>query len=126
MLRRGEAVPHFDITTIAGRRVHYGAIWQRQELVLVAVDRRESDWQQGIRLIGERSADLDRAGAALVVTADPVPGIEPPAVVVADRWGEVQFAAHPAHAAELPGPDELLDWIEHVQQKCPECEGEAR
>ena len=126
MLRRGDAVPHFDIATIDGRRVRYGDIWQRRELVLVAVDRRDSDWQPYVRSIGERFADRDGTGAALVVTADQVPGIQPPAVVVADRWGEVHFAAHSPHAAELPGADELRDWLEHVQQKCPECEGEAR
>jgi hypothetical protein len=26
----------------------------------------------------------------------------------------------------LPSAVSLLEWLEHVQQRCPECEGEAR
>jgi hypothetical protein len=42
-------------------------------------------------------------------------------VLIADRWGEVQVV----HAG-APDVDDILAWLEYVQQRCPECEGEAR
>jgi hypothetical protein len=46
--------------------------------------------------------------------------------VVADRWGEIVFAEEKSDVADLPGPQELVDWLNYVMNQCPECEGEAR
>jgi hypothetical protein len=61
-----------------------------------------------------------------VITEGQVPGISAPAVVIADRWGEVVFAVEKADVADLPAPQELMEWVNYVLNQCPECEGEAR
>ena len=74
---------------------------------------------------GHRAADraLD---ARCVVTAEVVPGLPYPGAVVADRWGEIIFAARANGDDEPADPGELVDWLQFVASQCPECEGEAR
>jgi hypothetical protein len=60
-----------------------------------------------------------------VVTRDTVMGVRTPSVVIADRWGEVLHITEPSSSAGLPPPDELIEWIDYIRQRCPECEGEA-
>ena len=115
-------MPHFNVTNFDGEPVNYATdVWQRKNVVLMAVpagtDRRE---------LSKRYAPLGSEDTRLVITSEPVAGITPPAVVVADQWGEIAHSAAAAKVAELPAPDELLSWLEHVRQRCPECEGEAR
>jgi hypothetical protein len=43
-------------------------------------------------------------------------------VLVADRWGEIVCLER----ARSVAIDDLLGWLEFVEQRCPECEGEAR
>jgi hypothetical protein len=61
-----------------------------------------------------------------VITSDAVPGLDAPAVVVGDRWGEIVYVTATADAADLPPARELLEWISYVETRCPECEGEAK
>jgi hypothetical protein len=60
------------------------------------------------------------------VTGDRVPGIQSPAVVVADRWGEIVHVATTPQVDDLTSPEELLDWVDYLDRRCPECEGEAK
>ena len=62
----------------------------------------------------------------LVVTADTIPRIPSPAVVVADGWGEVYYLQAAGRAADLPAPGDLAEWLDFVRHQCPECQGEAR
>ena len=53
-------------------------------------------------------------------------GVSPPAVFVADQWGEL-FAVEGAsddHRFVIQ-PEEVVDWLRFLAIKCPECEGEA-
>ena len=61
-----------------------------------------------------------------MITRDTVSGIPSPAVIVADRWGEIVHIAAGSQAGELPQAHELVEWVTYVQHQCPECEGEAR
>jgi hypothetical protein len=45
---------------------------------------------------------------------------------VADRWGEIAYVAAAPHVTELPTASELIEWLDYVERRCPECEGEAR
>ena len=118
-------MPHFDVVTLAGSRFAYQSIWQHRNLVLVTVTERSSVWERdyAAQLAG-RSADFEARNCVCVATADPIPGLVAPAVLIADRWGEIIFVARAP--AALPDPDVLLDWAEYLEQRCPECEGEAR
>ena len=62
---------------------------------------------------------------AFVITRDRVSGLPSPGVVVADRWGEIQYVADAAGVDDLPSPQELIEWLQYVQSQCPECQGEA-
>jgi hypothetical protein len=50
-----------------------------------------------------------------------VTGVPRPGALVADRWGEV------VHVEDgWPTVSSLLEWLDYVAHRCPECEGEAR
>jgi hypothetical protein len=127
MLKRGDSVAHFVVTRTDGTRVDYATIWQRKNLLLVLLPAEESDAfaEYGVRLDGRRS-ELTSYGTEVVITRNDVPSLESPAVVVADRWGEVFLAVTSAAVTGLPDPDELAEWLRFVQSQCPECEGESR
>jgi hypothetical protein len=61
-----------------------------------------------------------------VVTRDRVPGLQAPATLVADRWGEIVYVTDTSRVDELPASSDLLDWLDYVDRRCPECEGETR
>jgi len=48
-------------------------------------------------------------------------GIAVPAVVVADRYGEVFNVWRTAEGGTLPTVDEILDWLRFINLDCPEC-----
>lgn len=115
-------MPHFSVTTAGGEAVDYAKdIWQRRNVVLIAVP-------DGIdeRALAETYAPVAAEDTRLVVTSAPVAGVRAPAVLIADQWGEVAHSVEAAAVEGLPGADELVSWLEHVRQRCPECEGEAR
>jgi hypothetical protein len=47
-------------------------------------------------------------------------------MLIADRWGEIVFAAMAAQARDLPARQDVLDWLDDIERKCPECEGETK
>ncbi|HXW04037.1 MAG TPA: hypothetical protein VD833_02310 [Vicinamibacterales bacterium] len=127
MLDRGAQVPHFDATTLEGTAVRYATIWQRQHLVLLVLP--DGPDEPGARYADQLVAALrefDAGDVACVVTRHEIGGLTPPAVLVADRWGEVAWVDAQPDLARLAAPAEVLEWLRHVQQRCPECEGEAR
>ncbi len=115
-LARGASVPFFDVTTTDGRRVRYDELWQRRALLLLSVP---EDADAGVAASLRARVGHD---AEVVVTADALPGLSHPGVLVADRWGEVQ---HVAPLGELDQAD-LAEWVCFVLIQCPECQGEAR
>lgn len=125
MLARGDQVPHFDVQT-AGGRLRYADLWQRRNLVLVALPRVAPP---DIRRYGDAVTaalhDVSRADTEIVITPDRVAGIRAAGVLVADRWGEIHFAAEGENLADLPAPGALADWLSYVRNQCPECQGEA-
>ena len=126
-LDRGDQVPHFAVTTIEGAGVSYGTIWQLRNLVLIALPPGEVEASaEYVAQFTARAAVFDGHQAQCVATRDSIPGVNPPAVIVADRWGEVMYAAAGQRVADLPPADAVIEWLDYVQQRCPECEGEAR
>jgi hypothetical protein len=127
MLHRGHLVPHFDVTTLGGETVSYSTIWQRRNLVLVTVPASEPEASRHyMSRLTAQMPDFDEHATACVITRDRVPGIPGSGVLVADRWGEIIHLAAVSDVADLPAPQELLEWIEYVQSQCPECQGEAK
>jgi hypothetical protein len=128
MLQRGDLVPHFDVTTVHGVRVAYSAIWQRRNLVLVILPSAASETSMhDISQLDGLAAECAGRDTECVVTRDVVAGTRAPAAIVADRWGEIVYAAVGGlDGGTLPLVDDLLEWVTFLQHRCPECEGEAR
>jgi hypothetical protein len=122
----GTAIPHFQISTVDGRTVMYTDIWQRTNLVLVLLPRDDPEAAKYAAALTSCASDLRAHAAEVVITNEAVASLSPPAVVVADRRGEAAVVATRASVSDLPRPDHILEWLEYVQHKCPECEGEAR
>lgn len=117
-------VPHFDVTTLDGQRVRYEEIWQRRNLVLVMINRHE---RQAAALYASQlkthQSEFEEAETTVIVTADAVPGLSAPRVVIADRWGEILHIEAPVTGdmSQLPNVDEVLSWAQFARIQCPEC-----
>jgi hypothetical protein len=120
-------VPHFSVTTIDGEPCPYAELWQKKNLLLVLLPQTtSSDVDAYVSILQEHTGHLEAAETTSVITRDRVPGFASPGVVIADRWGEIAYVAEGRSASELPPFDTLIEWLRHVQSRCPECEGEAR
>ena len=126
-LQRGDPVPHFRVATVDDGIVEYSTIWQHRNLVLVVLS--EADSGSSTTYVSQ----LEGAVAAFhshetecVITRDAVAGIAPPAVLIADRWGEIVHVANASDVADLPRLPDILEWVAYLQTRCPECEGETK
>jgi peroxiredoxin len=125
--RAGDPLPHFTIRAIDGAEISYSRIWQRRHLLLICLpDEEPEEAAHYAAALTERQLEISACDAECLVTRDSVAGLPRPGVIVADRWGEVIFIAASTTVRELPTVDDLLEWLRHVQNRCPECEGEAR
>lgn len=52
-------------------------------------------------------------------------GVKPPAVVIADRWGEIRLLDPAGDNHAFHDPDEIVAWLRFIAIECPECQGEA-
>jgi peroxiredoxin len=126
MIQAGDSIPHFDVTRISGSRIEYTSIWQRKNLVLVLLPATESPESMSyISRVADRLPDLTAYDTECVVTRDVVSDVPGPAVVIADRWGEVCKVWTGSNVADFPDVDAILEWLRFVQMQCPECEGES-
>lgn len=126
-LRRGDPVVHFGVTTVDGRNVRYSNLWQRRNLVFVTLPENDSTSSQAYaaQLAAASSAFSDQE-TECVITRESVDGIGSPGVLIADRWGEIVYTVSPADVSGLPSLSEILEWVAWLQNRCPECEGEAK
>jgi hypothetical protein len=121
-----DQVPHFDIVDVDGRRVAYRELWQRRHLLLILLPddpRDDADYRQAL---ATKMSELSAYETAVVITRMPVDGAPRPGVVVADRWGEIQWIAGGDGREQLPPVSEIVEWLRFVQMQCPECQGETR
>ena len=126
-LHRGDPVPHFRVATIENKAVEYATIWQRRNLVLVALSK--ADTGSATAYVSQFEAEapaFHSHDTECVLTRDIVPGITPPAVLIADRWGEIVHIASGSDVVDLPSVGDVLDWLAYLQTRCPECEGETK
>ena len=126
MLRRGDQVPHFEVATVGGELFRYSSIWQHKNLVLVALladapADASRPWEEATR-----GGAFQQHASVCIVTRDRIAGLQAPAALVADRWGEIVYVTEGSQMDRLPTPSELADWLDYVERRCPECEGESR
>ena len=123
-LQRGDQVPRFEVRNLQGDPFSYSTIWQRENLVLVTLP---EDVELGnASALASRTRDFAERETVLVITRDRIAGLPTPGAVVADRWGEIVHVAAAPDVSALPAASELIEWIDYVRIRCPECEGEAR
>ncbi len=128
---RGSQMPHFSLRGIDGTTLSYKDIWQRRNLLLVSLPaetkkdepREEAAYLDAIRAHDEAIREYD---TDVVITRDALPGLPAPAVLIADRWGEIIAVSCADRIATLLPIAEILEWLRFVAHACPECEGEAR
>jgi hypothetical protein len=113
------------VRTLAGDVFSYSTIWQHRNLVLVTISESASDTDYVASLFARRE-DFEQLESVCVITRDRVSGVATPGALVADRWGEIAYVAAAPHVTELPTASELIEWLDYVERRCPECEGEAR
>ena len=122
-----DLMPMFTVTSILdGAPFAFERVWQLKNLLLVSIPSSDPAARLYSERLHDRVADLHSLDTALVVTADIVPGIPSPGVVIADRWGEIYHVEGADHASDLPTADDLIEWVRFVRLQCPECQGEAR
>jgi hypothetical protein len=127
LLQRGDLIPHFEVRTIGGEQFSYSTIWQRTNLLLLTIPVGASDSPGNyVSQLVARRPEFTAKNVECVMTADGVSGVQSPAVVVVDKWGEIVHVETALQVDDLASPDELLDWFDYVERRCPECEGEAR
>jgi hypothetical protein len=124
-LEPGAQVPHFEVKKINGGVFRYSTIWQRQHLVLISISEGKSANNYVADLLARQSA-FDALRSVFVVTTDRIAGLRTPGALVVDRWGEVIHVVSPPLTDDLPTASELLDWLDYLERRCPECEGEAK
>jgi hypothetical protein len=123
-LTRGDAVPHVTIDTPHGR-FNYDDIWQRRSLVLVVLSATAQD-DRYANALDARRTDFQALESVCVTTRNAIDGLPPASLLIADKWGEIVYVTTGRSPGELPPPEEVLDWLQWVAHRCPECEGEAR
>lgn len=128
---RGSQMPHVELRRLDGTTFSYRSVWQRRNFVLVSLPaetgcgekRADAAYVDAIRAHDEAIREYD---TEVVVTRDAVPGLPAPAVVIADRWGEIIAVSWSDRVATLLPIAEIVEWLRFVAQACPECEGEAK
>jgi hypothetical protein len=122
-LRRGDLVPHFDTTTVDGRPFRYADVWQRSNLVLLILPKNAAAEARGyVAELRTRVASLTPANSVVAAVEGPVAGLPGSAIVLSDRWGEItQIMDLPASVAGWPEVADVVEWLEFIRMKCPEC-----
>ena len=122
-----DLIPTFTaMNAVDGALVHYQSVWQRKNLVLVTVPSDDPTAPSYMESIIASKPSLASHDTALIVTTNQIAAVPSPGVLVADRWGEIYYIKGASRAADLPGPDELVEWVRYIQNECPECQGETR
>ena len=112
MLQTGDLVPHFTADeTFSGESFDYSDIWQRKNLVLVLLPHADSAASTKVDQLTARMSELTGDDSACVITRDSVSGVSSPGVIVADRWGEIHHVAEATTVDDIPGPDDLIEWL---------------
>jgi peroxiredoxin len=125
MLRPGDHVPHVSFQTTDGHTVRYADLWQHKNLILASLPAAPAFVTYAARLENDVRSALP-ADTSLVISHDAFADLPAPAILVADKWGEIHHAHTASTLAEMPDAEAILEWLAYVRMQCPECQGEAK
>ena len=119
----GDLIPRFDGAAVDGRDVPYEELWQHRNIVLfVLAGDLAARASAYLRALDFRLSELKPPDTSLVIVDHIMDGPPMNSVVIADRWAEIvhieQLAADPR---AWPSSDDILEWVEFIRVKCPEC-----
>lgn len=122
-LSPGDLIPTFEGETGDGRRLQYQEVWQRRNVVLLVLSATaRAEASSYLTAVEARVSKLRPDDTTLVICDHRINGVPLGTVVVADRWGEIAYIQElTSHPAEWPSVDEILEWVEFIRVKCPEC-----
>lgn len=123
MLRRGDLIPRFEGAASDGRPIEYDRVWQQRNVVLFALPAgRDAAASRYLTALERGLTELKPADTSLVVSNSPIAGLPPNTLAIADRWGEIAHIERLASdCSSWPSIDDILEWVEFVRMKCPEC-----
>jgi peroxiredoxin len=143
LLERGKRVPPRQFTEASGGVIRLGEFHGRRNLVIflahpdcIPCEDKLKELATGYRELAAEAAEVlailpaDRERAADLKTrlALPFPLLTDtsgllgsgPALIVADRFGEVFTLTRPESGHELPAIKAILDWLAFIEVQCPE------
>lgn len=123
MLRRGDLITHFDGTDVDGRGVPYDQLCQHRNVVLFVLSKYlAAAASTYLRALEVRLSELKPPDTSLVISDHALADLPQPSIAISDRLGEIvhieQLAAEPER---WPPIDEILEWVEFIRVRCPEC-----
>jgi hypothetical protein len=117
VFERRARVPHFVVRSVDGATVDYRSIWQREQLLLICLDESATS-DPLIRLaqdLATRGTDLSVVETSLVVTRESIAGLPCPALILADRYGEIFWTREPGGVTDA---DDVIDSLRVIQSRC--------
>ena len=125
MLHSGDHVPHVSFRTIDAGTINYADLWQHRNLIVVSIPAEPAFTDYAARLEQALRQRLP-ADTSLVISHDALPDLPAPAILVADKWGEIHYAHAASTLAEMLDSEAVLEWLTYVRVQCPECQGETK
>jgi hypothetical protein len=89
-------------------------------LVVVLEERESSSEASAAQLPQSIAIDLGGQVHRMLGATDPA-GNPVPTIYITDRFGEVFAAFHGADPASLPDAQEIICWLDFINQQCEEC-----
>jgi hypothetical protein len=122
-LSPGDLITTFEGETFDGHPLRYEDVWQSRNLVLFVLPATaRAEASSYLAAVEARLAKLRPDDTTLMICDHEISGVALGSVVVADRWGEVAYIHKlTSRPAEWPPVDEILEWVEFIRIKCPEC-----
>lgn len=123
MIKAGDMLPA-EIRSLPGAGSPVSLRKPRAPQVLVAVHSPDCEGCRNyLRELTAHAAPITEWSGRIVVAVPGDVAVAPPAVVIADEWGEVYAVMRGTPDHVLPSATEIGEWVRFLAIQCPECEG---
>jgi hypothetical protein len=119
----GDLISPFDGEAIDGHRLPYEEVWQRRNVVLFVLSpSARAEASAYLSDVDARLSQLRPNDTSLVISHQTIAGMPRDGLVITDRWGEIVHVRElTSRPQEWPSVDDIVEWVEFVRMKCPEC-----